>query len=64
MKEVRIYLQENDAFVDIGNGYLLAIGKKEEVDKADATRIAEMIQEAISWSKWRGINRSSGHIIH
>lgn len=57
---MRIFLLDDMAFVDLNAGYLLCIGTKAEVDKADAVRIADMVKEAIAASQFRSIETSKG----
>lgn len=59
-----IFLQKDKAFVDLGNGYMLCIGTKAEVDQADATRIGEMIKEAVVYAQWRSIVSSRSMTLH
>lgn len=63
-REVDIFVQNTNAFVSLGNGYLLCIGTRAEVDKADATRIAEMIQEAMAFSRYQTIGSAKGMRLH
>lgn len=55
-----IYIIKDCAFVDLNKGYLLCIGSKEEVEKADAEQIDRMVREAIATSLFRNITSSQG----
>lgn len=57
---MKIFLMGSQAFVDIGDNYMLCIGSKTEVDAADEKKLTEMIHEAIVWSKYREIGTSKG----
>ena len=61
---VKIVIVKEDAFVDLGNGYCMFIGTKAEVDQADATRIGEMIKEAVVYAQWRSIVSSRSMTLH
>lgn len=52
---MNIYLQGNNAFVDLGKGYLLCIGTRQEVDKADETKLVAMIWRAVVQSQFNAI---------
>ena len=62
--QIVVYFQDGDAFVDIGNGYLLCIGTLEEVSKANATEVVNMVNAAIALNKYRGIDTAKGVIKH
>lgn len=59
-----IYLLGNWAFVDMGKGYMLCIGTKEDVDAADAAEIGKMVQEAIAVAKFRSMGSMKGGKTH
>lgn len=61
---IDIYLMDGMAFVNLGNGYMLCIGSKSDVDKASPQRIVEMIDEAVACSKYRSIATSKGAVLH
>lgn len=50
---MKIYLLDDNAFVEFGKGYMLCIGTKKEVDDATPQKITEMVDFAIAYSKFR-----------
>ena len=62
--QIIVYFQDGDAYVDIGNGYLLCIGTLEEVSKANSTQVVDMVNAAIALNKYRGIDTEVGVIKH
>ena len=59
-----IYLMGDQAFVDIGDGYMLCVGSKKEVQEADEKQLVEMIVSAITWSRYRAIGSAKGLVTH
>lgn len=59
-----IYVKDRWAFVDLGKGYLLCIGTKDEVEKADRAEIGRMIQEALATSQYHSVKDSQGQRVH
>lgn len=59
-----IFIQGNDAFVEVGNDMMLCIGTKKEVDAADAVQLYEMVYLARSLAKYRAIEDSKGQSKH
>lgn len=51
-------------FVDIGKGYMLAIGTEEEVQQATIEQVGQMILEAIALSQFRDIDTHRKVIKH
>lgn len=60
---IDIFLMGDMAFVDLGDGYMLCIGSRTEVDEASPQRLMEMINEAVIYSKYRGIENSVGQML-
>lgn len=46
---------QDPVFVDLGRGYLLRIGTKAEVDKADYAQIREMVRKAVADDQFQAI---------
>ena len=59
-----IYIVDGMAFVDLGKGYLLCIGKESEVKEADEQKITDMIRFAVAYSQWCSMESSSGETRH
>ena len=53
--QIVVYFQEGDAFVDIGNGFLICIGTKEEAETADQVKLAEMITRALTLRRFESM---------
>lgn len=51
-----IYTKDGMAFVDLGNGYMLAIGTEAEVEKASVITLAEMISRALATRKFQSLH--------
>lgn len=60
---INIYLMGEMAFIDLGDGYMLCIGSKTEVDEASPTRLWEMVNEAVVHSRYRSISSSKGMVL-
>ena len=60
---MKIYIHGNDAFVNVGSGYLLCIGTKEEVKKANYQTIMEMVEKAKNGTRWIGTT-DFGNVVH
>ncbi len=52
---MKIYLMEEQAFVEYTPGYMLCIGTKKEVDEATPQQLMRMVQIAIVYSKYNCI---------
>ena len=50
-----VYLVGDNAFVDIGNGFLICIGTKEEAETADQVKLAEMITRALTLRRFESM---------
>ena len=61
---MKIYFMGNDAFYDIGDGYLICIGTKKEIAEATLEQIVSMVAEAIAYSQYRGIETIKGRVLH
>ncbi len=61
---MNIYLRGAWAFVDLGNGYLLCIGRKEEVIGAGDAKISEMIREAVATARYHDMTVKPGEAVH
>ena len=62
--DMKLYLHEDDVFVNIGSGYFLCIGKMEEVKTATYDRVEEMIAQAVAQAKLYAIQSSTGETVH
>lgn len=62
---MKIYLKDEWAFVDMGTGYLLCIGRKEDVDRATSeAEVAKMVREAVATSQYQLIASGRKHVLH
>ena len=61
---MRIFLIEENAFIQFGEGYLLRICTKTELDEADDERIRQMVIEAVAQRKYCSIEASKKHTIN
>lgn len=52
----KVFCLGNDAFVDIGSGYLLRIGSAEEVKKSTPEEVDDMVKGAIAVALLMGIS--------
>ena len=59
-----LYVREGLVFVDLRDGYLLCIGRKEEVDGASDEKIRQMIKYAVIYAQYQSIESSEGQLCH
>ena len=60
---MRVYLLDEMCFVEIGKGYLLCIGTKEEVQSGKKP-VEELVWEAKVHSQFQNITISTGQRVH
>lgn len=60
---IEIYVMKGMAFIDLGNGYMLCIGSKDEVDEASPDRLLAMVNEAVIHSRYLSMS-SEGEVRH
>lgn len=53
--QIKLYLREGWAFVDIGDGYMLCIGKEEDIKDVTPAKIGQMYREALATSQYHGL---------
>lgn len=63
-RELTVMFKDGNAFVDIGNGYCLCIGREDEARQADATKITEMVNYAIAYSRYMSIGSARGNSVN
>lgn len=61
---MKIYLVGDDAFVDLGQGYLVCIGDKETVLKADENLLAALIWHAMAKSHQKVTGQNVFRTLH
>jgi hypothetical protein len=52
---MEIYIKGDRAFVDIGSGYMLCIGSKDNIKGATDRDIQDMVMAAIAYNKFLGM---------
>ena len=55
----KLYVRDKQAFVDIGNSYLLCVGTVKQVEEATGEELLKMIDDAKAWSKFRNLTPSN-----
>jgi len=56
MKPVKIVVNDDWGFVDVGEGYLMCIGTRDAVERADAETLSLMLRDAIAQNAFKNLN--------
>jgi hypothetical protein len=61
---MKVYFQEGDAYVEIGNQLFLRIGTEQEVKNETPLEISKRFLEAHAWAQYRAIHKTFKHTVH
>ena len=62
-EKLTLQYDDDDVCVDIGNGYLMRIGKRHEVARESFEQIVERIHASLAWRRYYGI-ATADKVVH
>lgn len=61
---MNFYVKDEMIFLDTKDGYLLCIGRKEEIDGASDEKFRQMVRFAVAHNAYQSIESSKGKTAH